>query len=73
MTDDDLDLSERGEYVRQLVLGRCPEVSADEIAEAFAALPDPDAIPGPIGALILEVLDRLADRMDALETAGRPN
>jgi hypothetical protein len=31
---DDLD-PERAEYVRLLVIGRCPEVSADEIAEAF--------------------------------------
>ena len=71
MINDDLD--ERAEYVRQLVLGRCPEVSAAEIASAFASLPDPDAIPGPIAGMVLEILDRLADRLEVLENAGRPN
>jgi hypothetical protein len=73
--DDDPE-SDRLAYVRQLVSARCcQEVSADEVAEAFA-LPgndDDSGIPPRIAEQILLVLDRMADRMDALEAGARLN
>jgi len=56
---------DRAAYVRSLIASRCPELSTDDLA--LLGEPDPDAIPASIGVQILEVLDRLMDRMDRME------
>jgi hypothetical protein len=61
MTDD------RAEYVRRLIAARVPELTEAEITEAFTPPPDADAIPGHIGLQIMEVLDRMSDRMEGFE------
>ena len=61
---------DRAVYVRQLIAARCPELSVDEVIEAFAPGDDLDGdemIPGRIVMQIMEVIDRMSERQDRYE------
>ena len=62
--------ADRAAYVRALIASRCPELSDSDLTLLHAP-PDPDTLPGSIGEAILEVCERMADRLDALESAAR--
>jgi hypothetical protein len=49
-------------YLRAVVLHRCPELTDANLA----ALMEPD-LPAEIAAQVLEVIDQMTDRLDALE------
>jgi hypothetical protein len=54
--------------VMRLIRARCVDVLTDaDLALLGDAAPDPDALPASIGAQILEVVERMADRLDAFE------
>lgn len=64
-TDDD-----RDDYIRNVIAHRCPELTDDDLA--MLSQPDEflgELLPVEIGHQILEVVDRLFDRMTALEDA----
>jgi hypothetical protein len=60
---------DRAAYVRALIASRCPELGPSDLAMLAEA--DPHALPGSIGVQIMEVLERMADRMDAFERVVR--
>ena len=71
---------ERVDYLRRLVLSRCSELTADEIAEAFtddeigatyadAAEPDQAAILTEIADAVTGAIEALETRLDELERA----
>src|SRR5208282_5139483 len=62
--DDD-----RSDYARRVVAARCPELSDADLASLVGAPPDPDAIPAAVGEQIMDLLDRMADRLEAVERA----
>jgi hypothetical protein len=72
---------DRAEFVRRLVLARCPELSADEIAAAFADdetgvafaddAPDPDASVAEIANAISDAMRRSKNGWPSLKGACR--
>jgi hypothetical protein len=64
----DHDQQDDRDEVRRLIAARAPELSADEIAEAFAALPD-DRAPGSIGEQILAVTSHLSYTDSSMNTS----
>lgn len=68
--DFDPEADDRAAYVRALIAARAPEISAADLA-LLGDAPDPDTLPASIGQQILEVLDHMMTRMDALERAVR--
>jgi hypothetical protein len=62
----------RAEFIQRLVLGRCPELSADEIAAAFADAVFADAAFADDAAdanasVLVEIADAVNDAIEALE------
>ena len=67
---------DRAVYVRQLIAARAPELSVDEVIEAFTPDDDADRLPLAITEDVLNVIAALAARLDAMEgrlTPGRLN
>jgi hypothetical protein len=60
------------ERVMRIIMARCPELGPDDLAALGDATPDPDMLPGSIGLQILDVISKMADRLDQLERAVRP-
>lgn len=56
----------RADYIRRLVLASVPELSADEIADAFAGSDHADVWVNIIDA-VAATLEELEGRLDALE------
>ena len=52
----------RSEFVRRLVLERCPEATEKEIAAAF-----PDDAPDASAGVLAEIADAVTDAIEALE------
>jgi hypothetical protein len=71
MTDpsDPSQRDDRAAYIRALIAHRCPELSADEVAEAFAPV---DELPAGITDQVLDVIAALADRLEVLEASHAP-
>jgi hypothetical protein len=69
MTDPTPDGDDRADFARRLIAARCPELGPSDLAMLAEA--DPDMLPVAIGAQILDVLQHLMDRMDALEQTVR--
>ncbi len=70
MTDAPDGEADRAAYARALIASRCPELDPADLA-ALGDAPDPDMLPATIGVQIMEVLERMADRMDAFERVVR--
>ena len=67
MTDPNV--SDDRDRIVRLIRHRCPELSEADLA-ALGDAPDPDMLPASIGVQILDVIIRMADRLDALEKAA---
>jgi hypothetical protein len=74
MTDiDATNEDDRVDYVRRLVAARIPELSETDPAQLGDAESDPDdRLPASIAEQILQIVEMLVDRMDALEAAVSP-
>ncbi len=57
------------DHAMRVIVARCPEITPADLAVIERALAggDADAIPDAIGGLILEALDDLHERLDALQ------
>jgi hypothetical protein len=65
MADD----HDRAEFVRRLVLARCPELSTADLKDAFgdSAAPDRADVLAEIANCVTDAIEELEERLDKLE------